>query len=118
MLTPTRSARLLAPCTLLAPRSSSSPPIGLVQFEILDFPGDFSFQEDLVYRGQVLTKELIFGSCGALVYVIDAQDDPSADAISKLHEIVKVRRPRHCHVFDSPRRSAVITLPHETAAHC
>jgi hypothetical protein len=31
---------------------------------------------DVYYRGQPLSEQMIFGQCSALVYVIDAQDEP------------------------------------------
>jgi len=59
-----------------------------VQFQIWDFPGDFDFKDDLVYGGQVVTEEMIFGNCGALVFVIDAQDEPYTEALARLHQTV------------------------------
>ncbi|KAH9104866.1 hypothetical protein AeMF1_019182 [Aphanomyces euteiches] len=59
-----------------------------VQFQIWDFPGDFDFKDDLVYGGQLVTEEMIFGNCGAIVFVIDAQDDPYTEALSRLHDTV------------------------------
>eukprot|EP00808_Paulinella_micropora_P014762 g37663.t1 len=45
----------------------------LVQFQLLDFPGNFDFEDQ---KGQTkYTPNAIFGKTGALVYVIDAQDD-------------------------------------------
>ena len=60
-----------------------------VHFEIWDFPGDFDFSDELVLGDHVLTEELVFSSCGALIYVVDAQDDPSADSLSNLHQLAK-----------------------------
>ncbi|KDO28433.1 hypothetical protein SPRG_06671 [Saprolegnia parasitica CBS 223.65] len=59
-----------------------------VQFQIWDFPGDFEFKDDLVYGGQLVNEEMIFGNCGAIVFVIDAQDEPYSDALSRLHDTV------------------------------
>lgn len=36
----------------------------------------------------VLTEEQIFRNCQALVFVLDAQDDPYTDALQKLHETI------------------------------
>eukprot|EP00457_Paulinella_chromatophora_P007566 gb/GEZN01007589.1/.p1 GENE.gb/GEZN01007589.1/~~gb/GEZN01007589.1/.p1 ORF type:complete len:411 (+),score=68.38 gb/GEZN01007589.1/:52-1284(+) len=45
----------------------------LVQFQLLDFPGNFDFEDQ---KSQTkYTPGAIFGKTGALVYVIDAQDD-------------------------------------------
>ncbi|GMF36479.1 unnamed protein product [Phytophthora lilii] len=47
-----------------------------VQFQIWDFPGDYDF------------KEMIFSNCGSIVFVIDAQDEPYAEALARLHDTV------------------------------
>ncbi|KAL7645182.1 UNVERIFIED_CONTAM: hypothetical protein RMT77_003567 [Armadillidium vulgare] len=52
-----------------------------VQFKILDFPGQIDFFEPS------FDSEKIFGGQGALVFVIDAQDD-YMDALNRLHETV------------------------------
>uniref|UniRef100_A0A2P2I0M8 Ras-related GTP-binding protein C-like n=1 Tax=Hirondellea gigas TaxID=1518452 RepID=A0A2P2I0M8_9CRUS len=52
-----------------------------VQFQILDFPGQIDFFDPS------FDTEKIFGGVGALVYVIDAQDD-YLDAVSRLGETV------------------------------
>lgn len=52
-----------------------------VQFQIWDFPGQIDFLDP------TFDTEMIFGGCGALVYVIDAQDDYT-DALAKLHMTV------------------------------
>jgi Ras-related GTP-binding protein C/D len=52
-----------------------------VQFQIWDFSGDFDFEDPSV------DAELLFKNCGALVYVIDAQDNYD-DALAKLHSTV------------------------------
>mmetsp|Transcript_1029 Transcript_1029/g.3528 ORF Transcript_1029/g.3528 Transcript_1029/m.3528 type:complete len:396 (-) Transcript_1029:253-1440(-) len=53
-----------------------------VQFQIWDFPGQINFF-DHTFDG-----ELIFGGCGAMVFVIDAQDDYQ-EAIIKLNQTVQ-----------------------------
>merc|ERR1719154_934343 len=52
-----------------------------VQFYIWDFPGQIDFFDT------TFDTDLIFGGCGALVFVIDAQDD-YIDALSKLNTTV------------------------------
>eukprot|EP00732_Lithocolla_globosa_P000918 Lithocolla_globosa_v1_NODE_364_length_4292_cov_82.842577.p2 type:complete len:362 gc:universal NODE_364_length_4292_cov_82.842577:1119-34(-) len=52
-----------------------------VQFQIWDFPGQIDFFDP------AFDSNMIFGGCGALVFVIDAQDD-YFDALSKLHMTV------------------------------
>jgi len=52
-----------------------------VQFKILDFPGQIDFFEPS------FDSEKIFGGHGALVFVIDAQDD-YMDALNRLHDTV------------------------------
>lgn len=49
-----------------------------VQFQIWDFPGQIDFFEP------TFDSDMIFGGCGALVFVIDAQDD-YMEALNKLH---------------------------------
>ncbi|XP_074656153.1 ras-related GTP-binding protein C-like isoform X2 [Tubulanus polymorphus] len=49
-----------------------------VQFHIWDFPGQIDFFDPQ------FDFEMIFSGCGALIYVIDAQDD-YMEALSKLH---------------------------------
>ncbi|KAK2708785.1 ras-related GTP-binding protein C-like [Artemia franciscana] len=53
-----------------------------VQFEIWDFPGQYEFY-DSTFDG-----DLCFGDCGAIIFVIDAQDDYT-DALSKLCSTVR-----------------------------
>ena len=60
----------------------------LVQFQIWDFPGDFQFTDQIALGDQILTEEQIFRNCQALVFVLDAQDDPYTDALQKLHETI------------------------------
>lgn len=65
----------------------------LVQFQIWDFPGDFEFKDTVQYGDQLLTEEQIFRNCGALVFVVDAQDEPYTEALQKLEEtIVRANR--------------------------
>ncbi|XP_001628704.3 ras-related GTP-binding protein C isoform X2 [Nematostella vectensis] len=52
-----------------------------VQFQIWDFPGQIDFFDP------AFDSEVIFGNCGALVFVIDAQDD-YMEALAKLHMTV------------------------------
>ncbi|XP_030755378.1 ras-related GTP-binding protein C [Sitophilus oryzae] len=52
-----------------------------VQFQIWDFPGQIDFFDNC------FDFDNIFGGCGALVFVIDAQDD-YLDALNKLNLIV------------------------------
>ncbi|XP_077989975.1 ras-related GTP-binding protein C-like isoform X2 [Glandiceps talaboti] len=52
-----------------------------VQFQIWDFPGQIDFFDP------TFDSEMIFGGCGALIFVIDAQDD-YVDALAKLHVTV------------------------------
>eukprot|EP01095_Lingulamoeba_sp_RSL-Kostka_P017141 TRINITY_DN871_c9_g1_i1.p1 TRINITY_DN871_c9_g1~~TRINITY_DN871_c9_g1_i1.p1 ORF type:complete len:347 (-),score=112.45 TRINITY_DN871_c9_g1_i1:327-1367(-) len=52
-----------------------------VQFHIWDFPGQIDFFDP------TFDSELIFGSCGALVFVIDAQDN-YIEAVQKLKTTV------------------------------
>lgn len=52
-----------------------------VSFVIWDFPGQIDFSDP------TFDSKHIFGKCGALVFVIDAQDDYT-EAISKLHMTV------------------------------
>lgn len=49
-----------------------------IQFQIWDFPGQIDFFDPN------FDSDMIFGGCGALVFVIDAQDD-YMDALNKLH---------------------------------
>eukprot|EP00164_Ancoracysta_twista_P001847 GFYU01002428.1.p1 GENE.GFYU01002428.1~~GFYU01002428.1.p1 ORF type:complete len:347 (-),score=123.80 GFYU01002428.1:195-1235(-) len=53
-----------------------------VQFQIWDFPGQIDF-----FDPDVFDAEMIFGGCGAIVFVIDAQDDYS-EALSKLQQTI------------------------------
>lgn len=52
-----------------------------VQFQIWDFPGQIDFFDP------TFDSDMIFGGCGALVFVIDAQDD-YMDALAKLQMTV------------------------------
>lgn len=71
----------------------------LVQFQIWDFPGDYDFQADLVYGGQVVTEEMMFSNCGAIVFVIDAQDEPYGEAIARIRETVSRAREFNPNIF-------------------
>lgn len=53
-----------------------------VQFQIWDFPGQIDFFDP------AFDSDLIFGGCGALVFVVDAQDD-YMEALAKLQMTVK-----------------------------
>merc|ERR1719436_2064901 len=68
-----------------------------VQFYIWDFPGQVDFFDTVTFD-----TELIFGGCGALVFVIDAQDD-YLDALTKLNSTVtrayRVNPEIKCEVF-------------------
>lgn len=70
-----------------------------VQFQIWDFPGDFQFRGDLYYRGQPLSEQAVFSHCAALVYVIDAQDEPYQDALLRLMEVVTRAHVINPHMF-------------------
>ncbi|XP_055689001.1 ras-related GTP-binding protein C [Lutzomyia longipalpis] len=52
-----------------------------VQFQIWDFPGQIDFFEP------TFDSDMIFGGCGALVFVIDAQDE-YLEALTKLNQTV------------------------------
>jgi len=52
-----------------------------VQFSVWDFPGQLDFFDPS------FDTEMIFGTCGALIFVIDAQDDYT-EALTKLHATV------------------------------
>ncbi|KOB73839.1 Ras-related GTP-binding protein [Operophtera brumata] len=52
-----------------------------VQFQIWDFPGQIDFFDP------TFDSDTIFGGCGALVFVIDAQDDYQ-EALDRLHQTV------------------------------
>nr|CAG4640971.1 EOG090X08AZ [Eulimnadia texana] len=52
-----------------------------VQFQIWDFPGQIDFFDSS------FDAEMIFGGCGAIVFVIDSQDD-YLDALAKLNQTV------------------------------
>lgn len=68
-----------------------------VQFQIWDFPGQIDFLDPTMFD-----PDRIFSGCGALVFVIDAQDD-YMDALAKLHLTVmkayKVNRNMNFEVF-------------------
>eukprot|EP00163_Fabomonas_tropica_P006609 TRINITY_DN1616_c0_g1_i1.p1 TRINITY_DN1616_c0_g1~~TRINITY_DN1616_c0_g1_i1.p1 ORF type:complete len:281 (+),score=76.51 TRINITY_DN1616_c0_g1_i1:490-1332(+) len=52
-----------------------------VQFQIWDFPGQLDFFDP------AFDSDMIFGGCGALVFVIDAQDDYT-EALQKLNQTI------------------------------
>mmetsp|Transcript_26075 Transcript_26075/g.52013 ORF Transcript_26075/g.52013 Transcript_26075/m.52013 type:complete len:348 (-) Transcript_26075:28-1071(-) len=61
----------------------------LVQFQIWDFAGDYQIgTDDLIIGGQTVADDQVFASCGAVVFVIDAQDEPYGDALARLHDTV------------------------------
>merc|ERR1719340_466114 len=68
-----------------------------VQFYIWDFPGQIDFFDTVTFN-----TDIIFGGCGALVFVIDAQDD-YIDALAKLNTTVtrahRVNPEIKCEVF-------------------
>jgi Ras-related GTP-binding protein C/D len=58
------------------------------QYQLWDFPGDFSVKDTIEYGGNVLTEDSIFKHCGALVFVMDAQDEPYNEALAMFHQTV------------------------------
>lgn len=56
-----------------------------VQFQVWDFPGQ------LDYLDATFDSEKIFGDCGAVIFVLDSQDE-YAEAMQKLHATL-----RHIH---------------------
>lgn len=60
----------------------------LVQFQLLDFPGNYDFSD----KKSSVTPEKIFSRVGALVFVIDAQDDENnfSEAIDYFLQMVKL----------------------------
>eukprot|EP01097_Dermamoeba_algensis_P002764 TRINITY_DN2093_c0_g1_i1.p1 TRINITY_DN2093_c0_g1~~TRINITY_DN2093_c0_g1_i1.p1 ORF type:complete len:370 (+),score=67.78 TRINITY_DN2093_c0_g1_i1:76-1185(+) len=52
-----------------------------IQFQIWDFPGQLDFFDP------TFDAEMIFSNCGALIFVIDAQDDRT-EALNRLHMTV------------------------------
>eukprot|EP00475_Leptophrys_vorax_P014927 TRINITY_DN2118_c0_g1_i1.p1 TRINITY_DN2118_c0_g1~~TRINITY_DN2118_c0_g1_i1.p1 ORF type:complete len:321 (-),score=108.84 TRINITY_DN2118_c0_g1_i1:61-1023(-) len=56
----------------------------LVHLQVLDFPGGFDFAEE-----DDLNVDTIFKACGALVLVIDAQDEPHTEAIEYVVKIAE-----------------------------
>ena len=60
----------------------------LVQFQLYDFPGSYDFYDR---KSDSVTPEQIFGHTGALVFVIDAQDDETyAEAIDYFVQVTKI----------------------------
>lgn len=59
----------------------------LVQFQLLDFPGNFDFHD----KKSKITPQKIFKKTGALVFVIDAQDDETyTEAIDYFTQMAKI----------------------------
>lgn len=54
----------------------------LVRFNIMDFPGSEQFNEQ--------TNPAIFASTGALVFVIDAQDEPYVETIASAKKVIEL----------------------------
>lgn len=67
------------PCPLISLTRLLS--CSFVQFQIWDFPGQIDFFDP------TFDSDMIFGDCGALVFVIDAQDD-YLEALTKLNQTV------------------------------
>jgi Ras-related GTP-binding protein C/D len=63
-----------------------------VNFEIWDFPGNYNVKEELVSGGTIYDEKMIFGNCGALLFVIDAQDEPYTEAVTCLLDTVAKAR--------------------------
>ena len=59
-----------------------------INFEIWDFPGNYNVKEELVSGGTIYDEKMIFGNCGALLFVIDAQDEPYTEAVTNLLDTV------------------------------
>jgi len=82
-----------------------------VQFQIWDLPGDYDFRggwerpcllcavrspsthhcpttDIITYDGQTFSAEAILNNCGAIIYVVDAQDDPYTEALENLLETI------------------------------
>lgn len=57
----------------------------LVDLQILDFPGGFDFSEE-----DDIDPEKVFQYCGALVFVIDSQDEPHLEAIEYIVKIAEM----------------------------
>lgn len=62
-----------------------------VQFQIWDFPGQIDFFDP------TFDSDMIFGGCGALVFVIDAQDD-YMEALNKLNLTVTNAYKVNCNI--------------------
>jgi Ras-related GTP-binding protein C/D len=56
----------------------------LVRLQVLDFPGNFDFHDE-----DDLDVDKIFKACGALVLVIDAQDEPYTEAVDYVVKIIE-----------------------------
>ena len=59
-----------------------------INFEIWDFPGNYNVKEELVSGGTIYDEKMIFGNCSALLFVIDAQDEPYTEAVTNLLDTV------------------------------
>eukprot|EP00941_MAST-03F_sp_MAST-3F-sp1_P003748 g3748.t1 len=58
-----------------------------VNLQLWDTPGDYLSRDQRStspYESQTLSDDVIFGKCGALVYVVDAQDEMYTDTITTL----------------------------------
>ncbi len=42
----------------------------------------------MLWRGEPLSEQVVFGQCAALVYVLDAQDEPYQDTLMRLVDVV------------------------------
>jgi Ras-related GTP-binding protein C/D len=78
----------VCPCVFqLAESGFAQPGIAgssFINFDILDFPGQIDFFDSSAFDAQE-----IFSNCGALVFVIDAQEEEHFDeALKKLHATV------------------------------
>lgn len=63
-----------------------------VQFEVWDFPAASNLAEGVLFEGHLLGAELVFSSCTALAFVIDAQEDDYLEALLHLRDVVFVAR--------------------------
>eukprot|EP01138_Halocafeteria_seosinensis_P013031 gb/GECG01013309.1/.p1 GENE.gb/GECG01013309.1/~~gb/GECG01013309.1/.p1 ORF type:complete len:497 (+),score=53.19 gb/GECG01013309.1/:1-1491(+) len=60
----------------------------LVKFEIWDLPGDFDFSAGAFFQNKVhISEEEIFRRAGALIFVVDAQDQPR-ETIELLRDVL------------------------------
>jgi len=61
----------------------------LLSLQIFDFPGNFDFSEEEEDAADV-DPDKVFKGCGALVFVLDAQDEPHNDAIDYVVKITEM----------------------------